>query len=191
MLPGLRAAAERAELPLGIPQKQGREQSAKDLMVAGLADVLAGIYYELTGEPPDHLGKFYWLVVDVFDAMAIKRNKRVAARTAAARWMARLSLVRLGLIRLIGLRGVWPKGTEARHSNNKDIDAPGIPEADIELAEGTAEAGLEHAGGTPEASTGVGKSRFKFFAQRVMAGEQADGELPFSGYALAYPPPLL
>lgn len=53
---------------------------------------------------------------------------------------------------------VGRKGAEARHSKNKEIDALGMPEADLELAEGIDEASLEQALGMPQASPRLGTS---------------------------------
>jgi hypothetical protein len=84
-LPRLRAAARRAK-PTGVPEKQGREQSAEDLMVARLADLVAGIYYGLTGQAPAPRRVFYRLVGDTFDIMGIGRNHIAAALAAVQRW---------------------------------------------------------------------------------------------------------
>jgi hypothetical protein len=70
----------------GVPEKQGREQSAEDLMVARLADLLAGIYHRLTGQAPASRRGFYRLVGDMFDIMGIGRNHIAAGRAAVQRW---------------------------------------------------------------------------------------------------------
>jgi hypothetical protein len=78
--------AARLAQPIGIREKQRREQSAMDRAVASLADLLAGIYHRLTGEAPAPRRVFYRLVGDVFDVLGVGRNHAAAARAAAQRW---------------------------------------------------------------------------------------------------------
>jgi hypothetical protein len=79
MLPEVAAAAKRAQCKLReIPIKQGRQQTAEDRYVAGVADVLARLFSALTGTDPvvntwhNAYGRnrcpFFRLVTSVFKA---------------------------------------------------------------------------------------------------------------------------
>jgi hypothetical protein len=102
-LPVLRAAAERAVPGADVPEEQHREQSTYDLGAAYLTDLLAGIFYRVTGlyptvrvqvklGPAESYGPFYELVQGVFEASGIKRNANYAARAATARWRKNANL---------------------------------------------------------------------------------------------------
>jgi hypothetical protein len=131
-LPLLAAATRRAR-PRGR-HRQGRQPSAEDRFAARIADILAGLYHQLTGEhptiavrpiaddsgpphrpgrPPHRLrkpvreayGNFLRFVMDVFDAIGLKRNAVAAARDACARFRTATTRfpagAKLGILRRI------------------------------------------------------------------------------------------
>jgi hypothetical protein len=116
MLPKLAAAAKRARLGK-VPRMQRRQRSAEDRFIAGLADMLAGFFFDLSGERPtlgvryiagsdsasrrgrpkrsssatsatEPYGNFFRLVADTLKIMGIERSPIAAARGACAKFKA-------------------------------------------------------------------------------------------------------
>jgi hypothetical protein len=115
MLPKLAAAAKRAKVGR-VPGMQRRQRSAEDRFVAGLADMLAGAFFDLCGQRPtlgmryvsgttrprsagrpmrkprkpavEAYGDFLALVADVFKIMGIRRSPIAAARMACTKFKA-------------------------------------------------------------------------------------------------------